>query len=156
MTKSKLPKILAIVGIAIGFASMAAQWYILTYNPFHLPSANATLSRNYTEPMIASLVDDVIFGSTPGTFLIFGFEGTAAWFAWGLAALLNGFIYYWIGRGIVALTRRREGSADGPSAGGRATSRLPWWLAAVGALAACGESLDTDLKKVCARRGVSE
>lgn len=108
MRKPRLPKMLAIVGIVIGFASMAAEWCILTYNPFHLPSANATLSRNYTEPMIASLVDGIIYGSTPGTFLIFGFDGSAAWFAWGLAALLNGFIYYWIGRGIAALTGRGQ------------------------------------------------
>lgn len=108
---SKLPKRLAIVGVAIPVALVVMWWYINTYDPFHLRALyEAHRTTGYSEPAGLKLFEDMNFVLCPPIFPL-GFAAmdmsTAGQLvAWALAACLNGVLYYWLGRGIVALMNR--------------------------------------------------
>jgi len=112
MPTSKLPRRLAVVGIAIGLALMVVWWYVTKYNPFHLPSLEqAETMGNYSAPRLYWLLKDTMFALCPGLFLhVFTMEasGSVTWLMWVPAVLLNGPIYYLVGRLLVAQTARRS------------------------------------------------
>jgi hypothetical protein len=110
MTTSKLPRRLAVIGIATGVGLMAMWWYIDKFDPFHLPtSEQAQTMGNYSAPPLYWFLKDLMFVLCPGLFLqVFTIDmGTVVtWFMWGLAALLNGPIYYAAGLILAALMKR--------------------------------------------------
>lgn len=109
---SKLPKRLAIAGVIIGFCGVALYWYILTFNPFSLPTAaQAQAMGNYSAPKLYWFTEDVVFVLCPASLFFFfaiGIDGIVAWVMWGCFALLNGPIYYGVGQLMVALLKRRS------------------------------------------------
>ena len=82
MTLSKLPRRLAIVGIILGFGGMALWWYLITFNPFHLPTwQQAQTMGNYSAPRLYWITEDAVFVLCPASLLFFasiGVEGAAA------------------------------------------------------------------------------
>jgi len=107
MGTSRLPRRLAIVGVVITFVLMAMWWCIVTYNLF--PPRQVT--PNYWEaPPVYWYIRGMIFVLCPGELLgiiCMDCPGYAMpLFIWTVAAAINGVLYYWLGRGIVALMRR--------------------------------------------------
>jgi len=105
---SKLPRRLAAVGVAIGFAFWALWWYDLAYNPFHMPTTEQLQGRPYDAPPLYSFLEDLMYALFPG--LVVRFSGLGAlehhaWIVWVVAALFNGAIYYCVGLIIATLTR---------------------------------------------------
>lgn len=110
-TNSKLPKRLAILGVAIPVALVVVWWYINAYDPFHLRALyEAHRTTGYAEPVGLKFFEDMNFVLCPPIFPL-GFAAmdmsTAGQLtAWAIAAALNGLLYYWFGRGIVVLMDR--------------------------------------------------
>ena len=97
MNKTRLPLLLGVAGIAIGYACMAWWWYAHTANPFHLPSLEeAAALANYSAPPMYFFMNWLIWILVPCLWLYPSKEiGGWAYFAfWFFAALLNGPIYY--------------------------------------------------------------
>ena len=81
---------------------MGLYWYDYNYNPFHLPPP--TPFYNFLE--------NAMFILCPGLVLQVFTIGTGdrlGWLMWVVAALLNGLIYYILGRILTAVTHRRVG-----------------------------------------------
>jgi len=112
LSPSRVPRTLAFAGIAIGFAFMVMWWYIVTYDPFHLPTAEAPSS--YSAPALYWLLKDSIFVLCPGEIMgVFCMDCTGytvPLLIWTVAALLNGPIYYCLGLLIVNVTNRLRGA----------------------------------------------
>jgi ABC-type uncharacterized transport system permease subunit len=110
VARSKLPKTLGIVGVAIGFGFMAISWYVYKYNPFHLPPASAASQPgNYSAPPLDNLLDDLELTLVPGiwlTLLTMDLGNVVGEIMWVLAALINFPIYYGLGWAIVAIWDR--------------------------------------------------
>jgi hypothetical protein len=103
----KLPRRLAIIGIIVGFAFMAASWYAYKFDPFHLPTAEqAQKMGSFSEPMLLRLFDDLTFLLCPASLLFFftmDLGETANCIMWVVVAIINGPIYYGVGVIFVAL-----------------------------------------------------
>jgi len=119
---SKLPRRLAIVGVAIGFAFWALWWYDLTYNPFHMPTTEQLQGHPYDAPPLYSFLENLMYALFPG--LVVRFFGLGAferhaWVVWVVAALFNGAIYYCGGLVITGLigyvSRRSQRTSKGSS-----------------------------------------
>jgi hypothetical protein len=117
MVASKLPRWFAVSGIVLGFTFMALYWYVYKYNPFDFPTAGMTDVRpgNYAPP-IYSFLETAMFVICPGLLLTALFKGlndVLGLIVWGIAALLNGPIYYLAGLILVSLMNPRgKTSAD--------------------------------------------
>jgi hypothetical protein len=98
----KLPRRLAIIGIIVGFGFMTASWYVDKYNPFDLPTVEqAEKMGNFSQPMLSRVFDDLTFVFCPGAFLFFftmDMRDTANSVMWIVVALINGPVYYCVGR----------------------------------------------------------
>ena len=95
-----LPRTFALVGIAIGCLCLLAYWLDYTFNPFNLPAAGSLGAHGYSAPWAYVFLHNLIFVLCPGQFLhlfTIGMGGTVTWVVWGLGALLNGPIYYFVG-----------------------------------------------------------
>ena len=106
----KLPRRLAIIGIIVGFAFMAASCYVDKYNPFHLPtSEQAEKMGGFSEPLPLRLLDDMTFVFCPASFPLFFFTmdmgERANYITWAVVALINGPIYYCAGLLFAALMK---------------------------------------------------
>jgi hypothetical protein len=112
MIASNLPRRFAVAGIVLGFVFMALHWYEYKYNPFHLPSSEATQTLpSYSAPPLYNLVENGMFVLCPGLLLQVFTIGTGdrvAWIMWVLAALVNGPIYYVVGLILAALMKGRS------------------------------------------------
>ena len=101
LTKSKLPRTLGIVGLAIGFSLMAMWWYIDTYNPFHLPTVEQAQSMaSYSAPPLYRFFDNLIFVLLPALWLsMFTIHAgpVVNYSIWVFAVLLDGAILYCVG-----------------------------------------------------------
>ena len=112
VTTSKLPRRLAIAGVAIPAAFAAMWWFVGKYNVFHEPTTWQQVREmgSYSEPLMRSFLEDVTLALCPGEFLeIVAMDWSGFWgllFIWIVAAVINGVLYYWLGRGIVALMKR--------------------------------------------------
>ena len=111
MITSKLPRRLAVVGVAVGLGLLAASWYIGKYNPLHLPTTWEQWRKmgEPPAPVLLSLLQDAAVALCPGLLLGFFTEdmgATANLVMWAVGAALNGVLYYWLGRGIVAVRER--------------------------------------------------
>jgi len=109
-TSSKIPRILAVVGVVIGFVLMAVWWYVYKYDPFHLPTTGS-----FSEPMPLKVLEYLTSILCPGSLLQILTMDTGVAMAclmWIIAALINGPLYYAIGLIIAALMKR--GRAGGP------------------------------------------
>jgi hypothetical protein len=109
LTASKLPLRLAGVGIAVGFAFMAMNWYDLRYNPFHMPTSDQLWQVHYTVPPLYWFLKELAYvlcpALFPGAFFAMDLGERVGWIVWVVVALLNGPIYYCAGLGIAALMR---------------------------------------------------
>lgn len=103
---------LAIAGVVVGLGLLAASLYIAKYNPFHLPTTleQAREMGSYSEPAMLSFLQDASVVLCPGLVLELPLSDAAGYrwqlFIWVLAAAINGVLYYWLGRGIVAVRAR--------------------------------------------------
>jgi hypothetical protein len=113
LTKSRLPRTLAVVGVAIGFGLMATWWYVDKYDPFHLPTWRQSQTMgNISAPASFRFLKGATFILCPGSLLhIFTMDmsDNAIYAAWVLAALLNGPIYYAVGM-VIGLIMNRPGA----------------------------------------------
>jgi hypothetical protein len=109
---SKVPRRLAAIGIFIGFGFMAIWWYVDRYNPFHLPTREqAQTMGNFSAPPALRFLEDVTFLLCPASFLhIFTMDtgSTMTYLTWVIAALINGFIYYFVGLILASLLKPRD------------------------------------------------
>lgn len=108
MAKSKLPRTLGIVGVAIGLGFMAFDWYVDKYNPFHFP-ASASTPGNYSAPPLYNFLEDLSFVMIPGQWLgpltaDFGRVGDEIMGV--IYALINFLIYFALGSAIVDIRGR--------------------------------------------------
>jgi hypothetical protein len=110
LSKSRLPRKLAVIGIVIGFSLQGAWWYVYKYDPFHLPTLQQAQNMgNFSAPPLMTALEDLTFVLCPGSLLhVFTMDmgETITSLTWTVAALLNGALYYAIGLGAVALVRR--------------------------------------------------
>jgi hypothetical protein len=102
VTKSKLPRRLALVGLVVGFALMATWWYVDTYNPFHLPTVAQlqSMSTSYSPPRAYSFFEDMTFALLPAIWLsVFTIHAPAFvnYSIWVFAVLIDGAILYCVG-----------------------------------------------------------
>ncbi len=95
MSRSTLPRRLAALGIAVTFALAGVWWFINTHNLF---------------AGVSSFLEDVTFVLCPPEFplgfIAMDMSARGQLVAWIIAAGMNGALYYWLGRGIVALRER--------------------------------------------------
>jgi hypothetical protein len=101
MTKSKVPKRFAIMGLVIGFACMGMWLYIYKYNPFHFPLLQSPpIPGNYSPPALYDFLENLEFILVPGICLS-GFAARAGeagvYVVWIVAISLNFPIYYALG-----------------------------------------------------------
>ena len=116
LRRSKLPKNLAVAGVVIPII-FAAMWkYIYAHNLFPMRQ----VTPNYwSAPPIYWFLKDLTLALCPGEFIeIVTMDWTGFWgifIMWLIAVALNSLLYYWLGRGIVALRERfgNRGAAEG-------------------------------------------
>lgn len=109
---SRLPRRLAIAGVIIPVAFAAMWWYVGKYNVFHEPTTWQQVRKmgSYSEPPMRAFLEDATLALCPGEFLEIvamdwtGFREVLC--IWLLAVGVNGVLYYWLGRGIVAFRER--------------------------------------------------
>ncbi len=111
LTKSKLPRTLAIVGLAVGFSLMATWWYIDKYDPFHLPTAEQVqaMPTSYSTPPLYSFLEELTFTVLPILlFENFTIHAPALvnYAIWVFAVLFDGAILYCVGLLINAIKAR--------------------------------------------------
>lgn len=109
--RKSLPRVLGIVGLALGFAFTAMWWYIDTYDPFHLPTTEQVqaMPDSYPTPHLYTLLRELTFVFLPGIWLqVFTIHlgRLINYPIWLFAALLDGAIFYCIGVLIRAIWRR--------------------------------------------------
>ena len=99
----------AITGVAIGFACVAAYYFVYKFNPFGLPTlGNENLIHPYEAPWGYKLFQAMLFILCPGQIIHAVFLGAPdplAWFIWAIGALFNAPIYFLYGY-IYKLIRR--------------------------------------------------
>ncbi len=119
MTRSKLPRRFAVLGIAVGLTFAALYWYDYTYNPFHFPTWEKA-PPNYSAPPVYQFLEKLMFTLCPGLLLqIFTIHtGTLVTLTmWAFAVLVNGPIYYCAGlilaRLMKVVARREKPGTEG-------------------------------------------
>ena len=116
MTKSKLPRRLAIVGLVVGFLLMAMWWYIDTYNPFHLPTVEQAQSMaSYSPPRLYTFFENLVFDVLPVLWLqVFTIHAPAVvnYSIWVFAVLFDGAILYCVGLLVNAIKTRARRSGE--------------------------------------------
>ena len=104
---STLPRRLAVVGVVITFALMTIGALVNAYNLF--PARRVT-ANYWSAPSIYWFLQDVTLALCPGALLeaaCMDCSGYAIPLLIGcVAAAINGVLYYWLGRGIVAVRER--------------------------------------------------
>ncbi len=111
MTKSKLPRRLATIGLVLGFGLMAMWWYIDRYNPFHLPTVEQVqyMTTSYSPPHLYSFLENLVFTLLPALWLsVFTIHAPAVvnYSIWVFAVLFDGAILYCVGLLINAVKAR--------------------------------------------------
>lgn len=122
MTKSELPRRFAIAGGAVAFA-FAGMWWFINRHGFLLAGPGGSPSE------VRQILDGITLVLCPGELLGVFASDMQGWafptVIWVIAAGLNAFLYYWVGRAIAATARRRSpGSSNGHQVA-RTKSRLP-------------------------------
>lgn len=107
VTASRLPRRLGAVGIVVTVALAGMWWFIGAFNLL----AERQVSPNHWEPSrFLWFVEDMTFALCPPElplgFAAMDMSARGQLVAWCVAAALNGVLYYWLGRGIVALRKR--------------------------------------------------
>lgn len=102
MTKSKLPRRLAIVGLIAGFLLMIAWLYVDTYNPFHLPTWEQVreMRSSYSPPWGYTFLEDLVMYALPVLWLqAFTIHAPAVvnYSIWVFAVLFDGGVLYCVG-----------------------------------------------------------
>jgi hypothetical protein len=92
LRKSKLPRRLAIIGLAAGLSLMAMWWYIDTYIPFHLSTVEQvqSMKTNYSPPALCSFLQNLTLVLLPALWLrVFTIHAGAVvnYCIWGFAVL---------------------------------------------------------------------
>jgi len=111
MIKSNLPRRLAIAGLIIGFSLMAMWWYINTYNPFHLPTAEQVqaMTMNYSPPPLYTFLENFVLTLLPVLwFSVFTIHAPALvnYTIWVFAVLFDAGILYCVGLLVNAIKAR--------------------------------------------------
>lgn len=120
MTKSKLPRRLAIVGLVVGFLLMAMWWYIDTYNPFHLPTVEQAQSMaSYSAPRLYTFFENLVFAILPVLWLqVFTIHAPVVvnYAIWVFAVVFDGAVLYCVGLLVnaVRFRHRRSEAAGSP------------------------------------------
>jgi hypothetical protein len=113
VSKAKLPRILGILGVAVGLGFMAIYWYIYKYDPFHFPPVSS--AGNYSPPRVYDILEDSAFTLVPGIWLGFFTMDLGPVYGeitWVVAALINFPIYYCLGWAISKTLRRLRPSRE--------------------------------------------
>ena len=107
----RLPRRLAIAGIAIGLFLFAFWEFDYKYNFFHLPTAQeaSRMQANYTAPPAYRFLERVTFVLCPG--IVLGFftmdmGETANVVMWLIVAVINLGVYYCLGLFLQALCKK--------------------------------------------------
>jgi len=120
--RSRLPKRLGIVGVAVGLAFMALYWYIYQFNPFHFPSGSTP--GTYSPPLAYRSIENLSFVLVPGIWLGFftmDLGTAAAEITWLVASAINFPVYYCVGL-LIDFIRRRAALLR--ESGRRKTARI--------------------------------
>ncbi|HXO33615.1 MAG TPA: hypothetical protein VN901_14790 [Candidatus Acidoferrales bacterium] len=102
MTKSTLPRRLAIFGLILGLGLLVMWLYIDRYNPFHLPTVEQvqSMTRSYSPPPLYNFLQNLIFTLLPLLWLsMFTIHAgpIVNYSIWVLAVLFDGAVLYCVG-----------------------------------------------------------
>jgi hypothetical protein len=111
VNRSKLPKYFGFAGLTIGLCLMVIWRYVYLYDPFHLPTMEqvAAMPHGYSAPPMFHFLEYLTDILVPGVWLqVFTIDlgDVIGAIMWGLAALINFFVYYGIGMAISAVWGR--------------------------------------------------
>lgn len=113
---SGLPRKFALAGVAIGVTFVLSWWFVITFNPFHLPNVDQ-VTRSFRKPLLLSILEGSYFVLCPGTLLQIFTIGVDGWIGWVISILtgplLNAPIYYVVGSVVSMIMKRGSGRVGG-------------------------------------------